>query len=404
MLNSFLNPRTVGIIGATDDSVKVGFSLMDNLFRFQGKIIPINPGRDRVYGLRAYKSVMDYPKKIGLGIIAVPNVFVPKVLRQCGKKGMKTLIVISAGFSEIGNKDKEEELLKIAKRYKIRLLGPNCFGVSNPYNNLNATFGKVMPKKGDIAFVSQSGALWSYVSELGIGFSSYVSLGNMADLGFHDFIKYFADDKKTKSIVLYMEKLKDGKKFLEACKNCKKKIYVVKAGKSEEGEEAALSHTGSLATDYEVYKGAFKQGNVVLCDSLLGAFEKASGKKFKRKKQKLRLGKKVTVITNAGGAGALAADYLSNNGVGVKKIDDIIGTARAEDYRKAIRKYKGQLIVILTPQYMTDVGEIASVIVKSKRKPICLFLGKKSVKEASKILEKNKIRVFNSLDEFRLSL
>ena len=286
MLEQFFYPKTIAVIGASDNPEKVGYALMRNLFRFKGKIIPINIKRDKVMNIQAYRSVLKYKKDIDLAIIAIPKELVNDVLEQCGKKEIKHVIIISAGFSETGDDKEEKRILETAKKYNINFLGPNCFGVCNPYLNLNTTFAREIPKQGEVAFISQSGALWSYISDYlkkRVGFSGFVSLGNMAQLSFDRFLEYFIDDKNTKAIVLYIEKIKHGRNFLRIAKKSKKPIYVIKAGKSKEGMKAAISHTGSLATDYNIYKGVFKQAGIELCDSLLEAFEKASKKRKKRR-------------------------------------------------------------------------------------------------------------------------
>lgn len=402
-LEQFLNPKTVAVIGATDNPEKVGYSIMRNLFRFKGRVIPINLNRDKVMRLQAYKSVLNYKKKIDLAIIAIPREFVAKALVKCGKKSIKNVIVISSGFSEVKKVKEEGELVKIAKRYKINLLGPNCFGVANPSINLNSTFAREMPNKGNIAFISQSGALWSYISDYlkdRIGFSGFVSLGNMAQLGFHDLIDYFSKDEKTKAIVLYVEKIKNGEAFLDAAQNCKKPIYVVKAGRSEEGRKAAISHTGSLATDYNIYKGIFRQAQVELCKSLLQCFEKATKKKLSKPSQRTKIPKKVTIITNAGGAGALLSDSLAEQGIEITGPIDLLGTAKAKDYEREIKKHiREDLIIILTPQTMTEIQETANIVVdnKGKRRIITYFLGNQSMKQACKILNKAGIPCLNTL-------
>ena len=412
-LENFLNPKSIAIIGASEHKDKVGYALMENLDGFKGKIVPINPKHSVIFGLKSYRSVLDYRGKIDLCIIAVPAKFVAGVLNECGRKGIKSVIVISSGFSEQGNVEEEKKILKVAKKYGIRILGPNCFGIANPYVDMDTTFSRSYVKKGGIAFISQSGALWSYISDFAsannIGFSGYVSLGNMSDLEFSDFIEYFSKDRKTKYIVLYVEKLKKGKRFLEVVKKCKKSIYVVKAGSSKEGSEAAFSHTGSLATDYEIYKGIFKQGGVVLKKSLVEILQLITKKKFSNRIKKLKI-KEATIVTNAGGAGALASDYLSNSGVKVKGTYDILGTAVDKDYKKALVKYgcKDTTIVILTPQTMSHILETAQEVInfkkKTKKKIVGLFLGGKVVKKACMFLEKNGISCFNTLEEFRKSL
>ena len=413
VLKNFLSPKVIAIIGASQKEGKVGFSLMKNLDEFKGEVIPINPNSKFILGKKAYGNVLDYPGKIDLAVIAVKSESVPSVLEDCGKKKIYSVIIISSGFSETGNKKGEEKILRIAKRYKIRILGPNCFGVSNPYLNFDTTFSLNKPSRGNIAFISQSGALFSYISDItdfGFGISGFVSLGNMSDLSFCDFIEYFLKDGKTKAIVLYIEKLKDGRKFIDICKRSKKKIYAVKAGKSQKGSEASISHTGSLATDFNVYKGAFKQAKVTLCNSLVECFEKASGKKLGLHK-KLRLGKRAVIITNAGGAGALFTDYCESHNVKVveweeKNPYDLLGTARSEDYRKAMDKLKNRrfydsIIVIMTPQKMTDIEKTAYAISEFKNETsksiIALFLGKKSMKKANEIFKDNSVQYSNTM-------
>jgi len=415
-MKKFLEPTSIAVIGASSHEEKVGGILMKKLLGFKGTLIPVNPNHDFIFGKKCYKSVLDYDGQIDLAVIAIPADFVASSLEECGKKKIVNVIIISAGFSEIGNKRGEEQLLEVAKKYGIRVLGPNCFGICNPYLGIDTTFSATDVESGNVAFVSQSGALWSYISDIAsgkFGFSGFVSLGNMADLDFNDFLDYFCKDNKTKSLVLYIEKLKEGKKFIEKCKRCisgGKKIYAVKAGSSKKGSEAAFSHTASLASDYDIYKGAFKQAGVELCSSLIEAFEKATCKNLRECKipTKNAFEKKAYVITNAGGAGALISDSLSAFGVEVLgKPIDILGTALAEDYKKALsdldsgKKTSGGIVIILTPQKMTEVKKTAEVIVefakKSGIKTVVYFLGAEKVREGTEILRKNKIQVFNEI-------
>lgn len=400
MKKNLFNPKTIAIIGATDHKDKVGYGLMKNLLGFKGKILPINPNRDNVFNLKTYKNVLDYSGKIDLAIIAIPSDYVSKALIECGKKKIKNIIVVSAGFSEVGNIKGEQEIDQIIEKYKMNLLGPNCLGLSNPYNSLHANFARTKAKRGSTAFISQSGALYSYLSDLGIGISCFASLGNPGGLDFEDFLDYFNKDKKTKRIIMYIEKLTNGREFIKIAKKINKKIYVIKVGKSEEGKKAAISHTGSLASDYEIYKGAFKQAGVRLCDSL----EEAIG--IKTRKQKIKFSKKVDIITNAGGASAIMADYLSKKNIS-SEIEDIYGAALSEDYKKALEKRednKRDIIVILTPQTMTEIDKTAQVIIDFKKhfkkKIICFFLGGKSVAYAMKLFKKNRIISFNRLNIF----
>ncbi len=396
-----LNPESIAVIGASEHPNKVGGILMKKLLKFKGEIIPISIKHEIIFGKKTYHSILDYDKKIDLVIIAIPASHVKDVLEECGKKKIKNVIIISAGFSETGNKKIEEEIIKIGKKYEINILGPNCFGIANPDLNLDTTFSNLSAKKGELAFISQSGALWSYMADVSAsenmpGFSAFVSLGNMAGLEFSDFIEYFNEDKKTKKIILYMERLKHGRKFLETCKKSKKEIIAIKAGKTEKGIEATVSHTGSLATDFEIYKGVFRQAGVKIENSFSSAFG------IKRKEINPK-GKDITIITNAGGAGALITDYLIEEGHHVNPPVDLLGTARAEDYRNMFEKLKNSktdsVVVILTPQAMSQPEETAEEIVKlSKFKDVvAVFLGRNSVKKAEEILKKNKIHYISDI-------
>lgn len=400
-VDRFVKPKSIALIGASESEGKVGNVLIKKLLKFKGKVIPINPNHKEIFGKKTYSSILDYKEKIDLAIIAIPFENVKQVLQECGKGGIKSVIIISAGFSETGNNKLEEEIINIGKKYKINLLGPNCFGVANPYLNLDTTFSNVSAKKGEIAFISQSGALWSYIADISHSknkpkFSAYISLGNMADLEFSDFIEYFNKDKRTKKIILYIEKLKQGKKFIEICKKSKKKIIVIKAGRTKRGKEATISHTGSLATDFKIYKGAFKQAGVELFDSLPKAFN-ISCQEIKPK------GKKVAIVTNAGGAGALLTDYLVGRRYDVQPPIDLIGTALAEDYKRTFNKLKksncNSIAVILTPQAMSQPEETAREIVKFSKfkQAIPVFLGAESITKAKKILNREKIKCYTSL-------
>jgi acyl-CoA synthetase (NDP forming) len=458
-IKNFFEPKSIAIIGASDHIEKVGGILLSKAVKSSAKIFPISLNHDELLGIKCYKSVLKVKEKINLAVIAIPASFVAKSMEECGKKGIKEVILISAGFSEVGNMKDEEEVLRVAKKYGIRFSGANCFGTCNPWVGLDLTFANSMAEKGDIAFVSQSGAMWSYVADLkgGFGISAFVGLGNMDNMDFNDFIEYFGKDKKTKSIVLYVEKLKDGKRFLEACKKAiknGKRIYAIKGGSSDAGERAAISHTASLASDYAIYTGAFRQAGVEMCENFLEMFEasflkkkasletkehssisgdmqltKASGIKRNIRGNKIKVGKSAFIITNAGGAGVLLSDYLVRRNVKiVDKSLDIIGTALAEDYMRNFNEIKNKsfetLFVILTPQSMSEMEKTAGVVVKikeefsvehtrvsamegrmkkelakSKRNVVAVFLGEKSMKEANKIFEKNGVEFVNGFEE-----
>jgi len=415
-LTKFFSPKSIAIIGASEKEEKVGGILLERAMKTSAEVIAVNPTHDEILGKKCYKSVLDYKKEIDLAVIAIPAQFVPASLEECGKKGIKNVILVSASFSETGNTAGVKEIQDIANKHKIRFLGSNCFGVCNPSESLDLTFAAITPKKGKVAFISQSGALWSYISDVlsEVGFSKFVSLGNMENLDFNDFIEYFTEDPETDAIILYIEKLKDGKKFMEICEKAvkkKKKIYAVKGGSSSIGAKAEISHTASLASDYAVYSGAIKQSRIVLCENILDAFEKASNKKIDFKKKSIKLGKKAFILTNAGGAGVILSDYLSKKGAEIiEKPLDILGTALAEDYKKNFEEIRNKnfndLFVVVTPQSMSDIEKIAESVTyfkkeltKEKRNVIAVFLGRTTMEKANKIFEKNKIDFVNIIEE-----
>ncbi len=405
-IDKFFNPSSIAIIGASNNKEKIGYILMKKLENFKGKVYPINLNKEKILNKKAYSSINKIKEKIDLVIIATPAKTVEKILEQCGKKDIKNVIIISAGFSEIGNKKGEEALQKISEKYEINLLGPNCFGIVNSYSNLDTTFAKTTPKKGKIAFISQSGALWSYASDLKVKYSKFVSLGNMSDLTFKDFIEYFNKDKKTKKIILYIEKLKQGRRFIEVCKNSKKQIIAIKAGKSKEASNAAISHTGSIATDFKIYKGAFKQAKIKESKTLYSAI---TNKKAEKISYSENFKNKILIITNAGGAGALITDLYKEKNYDLVKIPkkiassnpiDLLGTATSKEYKKIFNKIKDKnfydkVVVIITPQSMTDCENIAKEIIEFSKftlVEVC-FLGQNSIKKAMKLLKQNKIKV-----------
>lgn len=411
-LNNFFKPKTIAIIGASDHIDKVGGVVMEKASRSKCNVIPINPGHKSLFGIKCYKSVLEFEGKIDLALIVIPKDFVQGVMEECGKKGIKEVIIVSAGFSEAGNLMEELKLKKIADKYGIRFIGPNCFGIFSSETNLDLTFSATTPKKGNIAMISQSGALWSYMADAfkDVGFSNFVGLGNMTDLEFSDFVEYFSQNRETKDIILYIERLKDGKRFIEVCGKCKKPIYVIKAGSSKEGRQAAFSHTGSLATDYDIYKGAFSQIGINVCGSLEQAFERITGKTIvNNSKIKINFKGKIKIITNAGGAGALASDYLAEKNMDIVESRDILGTALSSDYYAELKKTEeNNIVIILTSQTMSDIEKTAEVISSFKEESgknvVALFLGGDIMVEANRIFIKNKVKYFNNFEDFRKAI
>lgn len=404
-MKTFLNPKSIAVVGASSTKGKIGYILMQKLKKFNGKVFPVNIKNKTILGKKCYKSILEIKEKIDLVIIAIPAKFVKDILKDCVKKKIKNVSIISAGFSEIGKTNLENELLKVGKN--INILGPNSFGIANPHLNIDLTFSLKTPKKGNIAFISQSGALWSAITEYSLennfGFSGFVSLGNMLDVDFSDLITYFNKDSNTKTIVLYIENLKNGKKFMETVKKSKKPVIVVKAGSSEAGKKATLSHTGSLAGSYQIYKAAFKQCNAIPAESLTEAFDKA--KNFTK-------AKKIIIVTNAGGPGALLADYCERNNleiINLPKIKfsfnysggnpiDVIGDATDKRFKEVFEKIRklnfDTLITVITPQQMTPINKIIEELVNfkksSKKNVVCCLMAK----EGKSILEKNNIPNF----------
>ena len=323
-LDAIFKPRSVAIVGASRDPKAIGHQCVRNLIEsgYKGKIYPVNPKADEVAGLKCYHSVTEIPDDVDIALIVVPAKYVPAVTEECGKKGVKGLVIIASGFSEIGREDLENEVVEIARKYNMRILGPNVVGIMNNPLKMNASFGPYLPYPGKAALISQSGALLiamdarTWVDKVGI--SHMISIGNMADLDFADLIEYFNKDEDTNVISLYIEGVKDGRKFLNACKRSKKPIVALKAGVSKRGAAAAASHTGSLAGSTKIYEAAFKQGHVVQAENLNALFDETMALAL----QPPMKGDNLLIITNGGGVGVLATDAAERYGVPIKDAPD----------------------------------------------------------------------------------
>lgn len=354
------HPKGIAVIGASNDPLKLGYEVFKNLKKYGGRVYPVNVKDETVQGVKAYKSVLDIPDEIDLAVVVVPKRFVKGTIEDCGKKGVKGAVIITAGFGETGEEGKKEEreLVEIAHRYGMRLIGPNCVGVVNTKANMNATF-ITDPKKGDVAFISQSGALgagivYKTIKE-GIGFSKFISVGNMADIDFAELMDYLADDDDDRAIALYIEGIKDGRRFIEVARRVTKKkpVIALKAGRSESGARAASSHTGSLAGSWKIYEAAFKQSGVLIADTIDDMLSMA-----RAFTQPLPRGRRVAIMTNAGGPGVLTADAVDAKGLklanleektveelrsflppmaAVKNPVDMIASARGEDYYRTAK-------------------------------------------------------------------
>jgi acetyltransferase len=281
-LDKIFNPQSVAIIGASDVEGSVGYAIVKNFSQqgYTGKVYLVNPRKPEILGVKTYAAVTQIPEPIDLAMIATPAKFVPEVVEECGKVGVKGAIIVSAGFKEIGAEGKalEDKITESAKKYNLRIIGPNCIGIIRPRISLNATFLDKVPKPGNVAFISQSGALGAaildYAIHENIGFSNFVSIGSMVDVDFGDLIDYFGTDPKTKSILMYMEGITDARKFMSAARHFArtKPIIVVKSGKFGESAKAAASHTGSLSGEDGIYDAAFKRAGVVRVEEIADLF------------------------------------------------------------------------------------------------------------------------------------
>ncbi len=417
--DDLFNPKTVALIGATSKKGKVGNTIFKNLLDSGVKVVPVNINRDWIGFHKVYHSVLDYKDKIDLAIIAIPARFVPNVLEECGQKGIRSAIVISAGFGEVSNDELSHRVDTICNKYKISMLGPNCLGVINSANGYNFSFFKGVPEKGDISFVSQSGALGVAMLDKAIknriGMSKFVSIGNMLNTHFYEFVEYFNRDKDTKVIAAYIEGLKSGKKLIRVLGHLNKPLVVLKAGRTEKGEKAVGSHTGSLAGSNKVYKGVFKQFGVFYVDTLdeLFTVSRILSKGVKSSSNRL------CIVTNAGGAGVLATDSAELSGFEVVELPkevkdklseilpsnwsknnpiDIIGDAPADRYKAVFnvlsnKNFYDIVLCILTPQDMSEPLKTAEYLIefakKNKDKMVfSCFMGGRSVDSAINKIEK----------------
>ncbi|MCZ7546096.1 MAG: acetate--CoA ligase [Anaerolineae bacterium] len=426
-LQAFFTPKAVAVIGASRSPDKLSYAVVHNLAEggYQGALYPINPKADEILGYKAYPSVLDIPDPIDLAVIVVPYKWVPDALRECGEKGIQAVVVISAGFRETGHEgmEREQELVRIAEEYGIRLIGPNCLGVIDAHTPLNATFAAGTPPKGPVGFMSQSGALGTAILDWAmagrIGFSKFVSMGNKADVSEMDLMQAWVNDPDTQVIALYSEGLPDGQEFIRVAREVvkHKPVVIVKSGVTQAGARAVSSHTGSLAGSEQAYQAAFHQAGVLRANSLQALFDYALGFAY----QPPIKGDRVAIITNAGGPGILATDQLERAGMKLARLDpetieklnaalpeaassanpvDVLGDALADRYKIALDLVAHDpnvdgIIVILTPQAMTEIEETARAVVEISKqvdKPIVgCFMGEFRSEAGQKILTANGI-------------
>lgn len=449
-LDAFFTPRSIAVIGASTNSHKLGYAVLENLVNGgylsdERKVFPINPKSKEILDLPAYPSVLDVVDPIDLAVIVIPYQLVPEALRTCGEKNIPAAIVISAGFREAGMEgfEREQELVEITREYGIRLIGPNCLGVIDTITPMNASFSAGMPPKGPMDFMSQSGALgtaildWAQAGRLGL--SKFVSLGNKADVSETDLLGAWGDDSASSVILCYIEGLPDGQEFIRTAREISKSkpIVALKSGITQAGSRAVSSHTGSLAGSEQAYQAAFNQSGVIRADSLEDLFDFALGFGYLT----LLRGDRIAIVTNAGGPGILATDALERAGLKLARFDperireleqflpdaasaanpvDVLGDARADRYKFALEQvisdpHVDGVLVILTPQATTEIVETAEAVAEiASRVDIPLlacFMGEARVKAGVEVLEANNIpnyafperaaRVFQAMIKYR---
>ncbi len=429
-MDKLFNPKTVAVFGATNNEESVGYAIMNNLVGsgYQGVVYPINLKRKSVFGIRAYKTLKDTEDEIDLAVIATPSATVPGIVEQCGEYKVGGILIISAGFLEAGEEGKKmvESIKKTAKKYNIPIIGPNCLGFIKPSIKLNVSFANKMALPGNIALISQSGALctaildWS-ISE-NVGFSHFISIGSMIDVSFGDLIDYLDKDPNTSSIIIYMESMTKSSKFFSAARafSRNKPILVLKAGKSEAGAKVALSHTGTLAGSDIAFESAFKRAGMVSVETIDQLFNAAQA----LSKQPRPKGDRLAIVTNAGGPGVLATDLLVKLGGQLAPLSDdaihdlnkilppmwshnnpidVLGDASEIEYGGALEVLIQEntidaILVILTPQAMTDPVAIAKEVVRISKKYnktiLASWMGSADVKEGQEILDQGKIPTF----------
>lgn len=429
-LKPFFAPRGVAILGASASPNKLSFGILRNmtLYGFTGQIAPVNPRADEILGLKCYADIASVPDPLDLAVIVLPAAVIPEALEACGKRGVRAVTIISGGFKEVGAEgaDLEKQILAIAARYQMRLVGPNCVGTLDLYSGLNTTFIQGVPERGGIGFVSQSGAVAGgvvdYIRNKQIGFSNFASLGNEADVTETDMIEYLSQDANTRVLAIYVEMIRDGQRFIRIARQVTphKPIVLLKAGRTSAGARAVSSHTGSLAGSHAAYQAAFLQSGVIEVDSVTDLFDISTA--FDR--QPLPSGNRVAMITNAGGPAALLSDSLAANGLQIADLEeatraalrqrlnpaaqvsnpiDMLGGAEPPEYEFALQQALKDanvdaVVVILVPQALVNPVEVAEKICQvsagSPKPVLACFMGEWSVEKARQVLHNHGVPMY----------
>ena len=422
MLETLFSPKSIAIIGASRTEGKLGYAVLANIIEsgFSGEIYPVNPKADQILGLSCYSDLKNIQGEIDLAVIVIPAKYVIGTLEACGERGVGSVIVISAGFRETGHEGlmAERKMAEIAQKYQMRIVGPNCLGVIDTLAPMNASFAVGIPRQGKIAFMSQSGALCTSILDIAlaqdVGFSRFVSLGNKADLNEIDFLQTWAEDPESNVVMAYLEGIADGARFIDVARQMTKRkpVIAIKSGSTSAGSRAVSSHTGTLAGSERAYEAAFKQAGVIRAGSVGDLFDLS----IALARQPLPRNERVAIITNAGGPGIMATDAIERCGLSLASLGqetmdqirqalpsaasvlnpvDVLGDALAVRYRSALQLVTadpsvGALIVILTPQFMTEIEETAravgQVADRSEIPVIACFMGEANTEAGVQIL------------------
>jgi acetyl coenzyme A synthetase (ADP forming)-like protein len=432
--NGILNPRSIAIVGSTPDQSKIGYTITRNLLSFPGALYPVNPKHELILGRKAYPRITGIPDTVDMAVIAVPAKVVPSIIRDCVEKGVLSAVIISFGFRESGEEGRrlEEEIVAVARSGGVRIIGPNSLGIMVPPKQINTTFNNTSANPGPFGLISQSGALittivdWS--NAVDIGFSAVISAGNQSDIGFVDYIDLLADDEDTHVIILYIEEIKEGRRFLETVSrvSAHKPVVAIKSGSSRIGRSAAASHTGSLSGDYQTYRAAFRQAGIVPADSIRSAFQIAGI----LADQGYPPGSRTVVITSAGGFAVLSSDYAERNGIDLvglpdavqRQLDrvlppgwsgrnpiDMIGDSTAGRFARVFdillqdQTFWDAAVIISAPTAIADPQQVALEIVRfsahTKNMVLAAFPGGDSVRPGIPVLRRGGVPVFSEVED-----
>lgn len=427
-LKAFFEPESVAVIGASRNPRKIGHIIVSQMIKagFRGKLFPVNPKATEISGLKAYPSILDVPEEVDLAIISIPARFTVQVVEQCGKKGVKAVVVVSGGFSETGNERLERDLVREARKWGIRLMGPNCMGVYSPSSNVDMLFtpDDVLPRapEGNVAVLSQSGSLaaglMTMLAKQEVGVSRFISYGNAADVNEADLLEYLAQDEESKVIALYIEGLREGRRFMEVAReiSTQKPVVVMKGGWGKAGMRAVKSHTGSLAGNKEVYDAALKQCGAIKVQTL----EEFVDVCMCLASQPPAQGKRVGIITNGGGYGVISVDFLEDKGLEIPSLPkeleeeltkelppfytignplDLTGSCTAEQYRVATKAMLDSdgidcvMVIALMSAPMVNPPRLIDYLIelgRSRKKPL-IVISLEATEEITKELRRLKL-------------